>query len=108
MVSPLFYDQLALCVLVWLFVMLHVTWSKPGLPTPPVPAQPKRQRSAAPQPFAALTHKPHGALGEQAAGARAPAPPLRPVPMPPTPCRPRTVDTSMHLCPHTDCAYRGW
>ena len=39
MVSHLFYYQLALCVLVWLFVMLHVTWPKPGLPTPPVPAQ---------------------------------------------------------------------
>ena len=28
--------------------------------------------------------------------------------MPPTHRRPRTVDTSMHCCPHTDCAYRGW
>jgi IS1 family transposase len=28
--------------------------------------------------------------------------------MPPTHRRPRTVDTSMHFCPHTDCAYRGW
>ena len=28
--------------------------------------------------------------------------------MPPTNRRPRTVDTSMHVCPHTDCAYRGW
>src|SRR5262249_11322284 len=27
---------------------------------------------------------------------------------PPTHRRPRTVDTSMHFCPHTDCAYRGW
>jgi len=51
MVSSLFYYQLALCVLVWLFVMLHVTWSKPGLPTPPVPAQPKRPRSKAPKAF---------------------------------------------------------
>ena len=39
MVSHLFFYQLALCVLVWFFVMLHITWSKPGLPTPPVPAQ---------------------------------------------------------------------
>jgi IS1 family transposase len=22
--------------------------------------------------------------------------------------RPRTVDTSMHFCPHSDCDYRGW
>ena len=108
MVSPLFYYQLALCVLVWLFVMLHVTGSNPGLPASPAAAQPKRKRSTEPKPFAGLTHKPHGALCEQAAGARAPAPPRRPAPMPPTHRRPRTVDTSMPLCPHTDCAYRGW
>jgi hypothetical protein len=82
MVSHLFYYQLALFVLVWLFVMLHVTWSKPGLPTPPVPAQPKRKRSTKPKPFAGLTHKPHCALCEQAAEARTPAPPLRPLPCP--------------------------
>jgi hypothetical protein len=28
--------------------------------------------------------------------------------MPLTNRRPRTVDTSQHFCPHTDCAYRGW
>jgi hypothetical protein len=38
MVSHLVYYQLALCALVWLFVMLHVTGSKPGPPTPPAPA----------------------------------------------------------------------
>ena len=42
MVSPLFFYQLTFFVLVWLFVMLHVMWSKPGLPTPPVPAPPRR------------------------------------------------------------------
>jgi hypothetical protein len=55
MVSHLFYYQLALFVLVWLFVMLHVMWSKPGLPTPPVPAQPKRNRSNEPKAFEGLT-----------------------------------------------------
>jgi hypothetical protein len=108
MVSHLFYYQLTLLALIWFFVMLHVTWSEPGLPTPPVPAQPKRKRSTAPKPFAGLTHKPSCALCEQAAGARAPAPPLRPDPMPPTHRRPRTVDTSMHFCPPPECAYRGW
>src|SRR5262245_60287703 len=108
MVSHLFYYQLTLLALIWFFVMLHVTWSEPGLPTPPVPAQPKRKRSTEPKPFAGLTHKPHCALCEQAAGARAPAPPLRPAPMPPTHRRPRTLDTSMHFCPHTACDYRGW
>jgi hypothetical protein len=28
--------------------------------------------------------------------------------MSPTHRRSRTVDTSMHFCPHTDCDYRGW
>src|SRR5215468_10403743 len=65
MVPSLFFYQLALFVLVWLFVILHVTWSKPGLTTPPVPAQPKRKRSSAPKPFAGLTHKPHCAWYEQ-------------------------------------------
>ena len=107
MVSPLFYSQLALGVLVWLFVMLPVTGSKPSLPTPPVPAQPTRKRSTEPKPFAGRTHKPSCALCEQAAGARAPAPLLRPDPMPPTHRRPRTVDPSMHCCPHPECDYRG-
>jgi hypothetical protein len=31
-----------------------------------------------------------------------------PIPLPLTNRRPRTVDTSQHFCPHTDCAYRGW
>src|SRR5919202_5753236 len=83
MVSHLFYYQLALCVLVWLFVMLHVTGSKPCPPTPPAPAQPKRKRSTEPKPFAGLTHKPHCALCDQETGETAPAPPRRPDPMPP-------------------------
>jgi hypothetical protein len=108
MVSHLVYYQLALCVLVWLFVMLHVTGSTPGLPTPPAPAKPKRKRSTEPKAVAGLTHKPPCALCEQATGESAPAPPGRPAPMPPTNRRPRTVDTSMHFCPHTACDYRGW
>src|SRR5256886_828098 len=108
MVSHLFYYQLALFVLVWLFVMLHVTWSKPGLPTPPVPAQPKRNRSNEPKAFEGLTKKPHCALCERDTAHLKPPSPVPPDPMPPTNRRPRTVDTSMHFCPHTDCAYRGW
>jgi hypothetical protein len=108
MVSSLFYYQLALFVLVWLFVMLHVTWSKSGLPTPPVPAQPKRPRSNASKALEGLTKKPHCALCERdTTQPKAPAP-VPPDPMPPTTRRPRTVDTSMHFCPHTDCDYRGW
>jgi IS1 family transposase len=108
MVSHLFYYQLALCVLVWLFVMLPVTGSKPSLPTLPVPAQPKRKRSTKPKAFEGLTHKPHCALCEQETGETAPAPPRRPDPMPATNRRPRTVDTSRHFCPHPECDYRGW
>jgi IS1 family transposase len=108
MVSHLFYYQLALCVLVWLFVMLHVTWSKPGLPAPPVPAKPKRKRSPEPKAFEGLTHKPHCVLCDQATGETTLPPPVRPAPMPLTHRRPRTVDTSMHFCPHSHCDYRGW
>ena len=108
MVSHLFYYQLAFCVLVWLFVMLHVTGSTPGLPASPAAAQPPRKRSTAPTAFEGLTHKPHCVLCEQEITATAPAPPRRPDPMPLTHRRPRPVDTSQHFCPHTACDYRGW
>ena len=108
MVSHLFYYQLALFVLVWLFVMLHVTGAKPSLPAPPMPAKPKRKRSTEPTPFAGLTQRPHCALCEREAVHPNPPAPVPPDPMPPTSRRPRTVDTSMHFCPHTDCDYRGW
>src|SRR5215475_3331404 len=108
MVSHLFYYQLALLAILWLFVMLHVAGSEPGLTVPAVPAKPKRKRSTEPQPFAGLTHKPPCALCGQETGETAPAPPRRPDPMPPAHRRPRTVDTSMHFCPHAGCDYRGW
>src|ERR671925_2418459 len=108
MVSHLFYYQLALFALVWLFVLLHVTGAKPGPPTPSAPAKPKRKRSTEPKALAGLTHKPPCALCEQATADSAPAPPVPPDPMPPTNRRPRTVDTSRHFCPHTACDYRGW
>src|SRR5262245_47826761 len=108
MVSHLFYYQLALLAILWLFIMLHVTWSEPGLTTPAVPAKPKRKRSTEPQPFAGLTHKPPCAWCDQETGETASAPPRRPDPMPPTNRRPRTVDTSQHFCPHAGCDYRGW
>lgn len=103
----LFY-QLALLAVIWLFVLFHLTGAKPGRPTPPVSAQPKRKRSTEPKAFEGLTQKPHCALCEQEIGETPPAPPRRPDPMPPTNRRPRTVGTSMHFCPRTDCDYRGW
>jgi IS1 family transposase len=110
MVSHLFYYQLALLALVWLFVMLHVTESHRGAPIPPTapPIKPKRTRSHEPQPFASLTHKPPCALCEQEAAPPQAPPPMPPEPMPPTHRRPRTVDTSRHFCPHAGCRYRGW
>ena len=105
MVSHLFYYQLALFVLVWLFVMLHVTWPKPGLPTTPVPAQPRHNRSNEPKTFEGVTKSPIVPCVSER--PRIPNHLLlcRPIP---TNRRPRTVDTSMHFCPHTDCDYRGW
>jgi transposase-like protein len=108
MVSHLFYYQLALLAIIWLFVMLHLPESKPGLPAPPVPVKPKRKRSPEPKAFEGLTHKPHCVLCEQETGETHPPPPVRPDPMPRTHRRPRTVDTSMHFCPHSHCDYRGW
>jgi hypothetical protein len=107
MVSHLFYYQLALLALLWLFIMLPLSWPRRNEPPPPVPAtpiKPKRKRSPEPKAFAGLPHKPPCALCERETGATPPAPPPRPDPMPPTHRRPRTVDTSMHFCPHSDCA----
>jgi IS1 family transposase len=108
MVSHLIYYQLALLAIIWLFVMLPLTGSKPGRTSPPVPAQPKRTRSTEPKAFEGLTHKPHCALCERDTAHPQPAPPAPPEPMPPTHRRPRTVDTAQHFCPHTGCRYRGW
>jgi IS1 family transposase len=108
MVSHLFYYQLALFVLVWLFVMVHLTWSKPGVTIPSMPAKPRRRRTSELKPIAGLTEKPHCALCERDTAHPKPPPPGPPDPMPPTNRRPRTVDTSMHFCPHDGCRYRGW
>jgi len=110
MVSHLFYYQLALLALVWLFVMLPVAASRRGTPISP-PAtliKPKRTRSHEPPPFAGLTHKPLCALWEHEAAHPQAPPPVPPDPMPSTHRRPRTVDTSRHFCPHAGCRYRGW
>src|SRR5215468_1341870 len=105
------YYQLVILVLLWLCLMMSHLWPSPtgGVPkTPTPPIKPQRRRSHEPKPFVGLTHKPHCALCEQETDATAPASPQRPDPLPPTNRRPRMVDTSMHFCPHTGCAYRGW
>jgi hypothetical protein len=108
MVSHLFYYQLAVLALAWLFVLLPVPGSKPGLLAPPMPATPKRTRSTEPKPVAGLTPRPHCALGEREPVHPKAPPPVPPDPMPPTNRRPRTVDTAMHFCPHPACDERGW
>jgi hypothetical protein len=113
MVSPLFSSHLALLAIVWLFVMVHLTWptrgvTAPAAPAEPEPIQPKRHRSTEPKVFEGLTHKPHCALCKRDTVQPKPLPPARPDPMPPTNRRPRVVDTSMHCCPHPCCHYWGW
>src|SRR4051812_32831753 len=109
MVSHLLYYQLALLVLVWLFVMLHVAESHRETPilSTATPIKPKSKRSNAPKPFHGLTHKPHCALCTRENAHPNAHPPVLPDPMAPTHRRPREVDPSRHFCPHTDCAYRG-
>ena len=113
MVSHLFYYQLALLAIVWLFIMLHLTWPKPGVTAPAAPAEPdpikpQRPRSHEPKAFEGLTTKPHCTLCERdTVQPKAPLP-VRPDPMAPTNRRPREVDTSQHFCPHAGCDFWGW
>jgi hypothetical protein len=111
MVSPLVYYPLVLLAIIWLFVMLHLSWprrSTTPTPTSAMPITPRCKRSTEPKAFEGLTHKPPCALCERDTVQPKLPPPTRPDPMPPTNRRPREVDTSMHYCPHSDCDYRGW
>jgi IS1 family transposase len=113
MVSHHFVYQLVLFALIWLFVVLHLTWPKRPVtalatPTEPEPLKPKRHRSNEPKPFEGLTQKPHCALCERDTSHPKVPPPLPPDPMPSTNRRPREIDTSRHFCPHSHCDYRGW
>src|SRR5215471_9949303 len=113
MVSHQFVYQLILFVLIWLFILFHLTWPKPGVNAPVTPAEPepltpKRPRSNEPRPFEGLTHKPPCALCERDTAHPQPSPPVPPDPMPSTNRRPREIDTSSHFCPHAGCDYRGW
>src|SRR6266851_10059914 len=99
MVSHHFYSQLALRALVWLFVILHLTWPKRGVTAPaasvaPETLPPKCYRSTEPKVFEGLTKKPHCALGERDTVQPKSTPAVPPDPMPSTNRRPRVVDTS--------------
>ena len=113
MVSQHVFSQLVLLALLWLFVIVHLSWPKravtaPAVPPEPEPVQPKRSRSHEPKPFEGLTQKPHCALCARDTAYPKSPPPVPPDPMAPTHRRPREVDTSMHFCPHSYCDYRGW
>lgn len=108
--DPLFY-KLLLLALVWLGVMLHLVWLSEraaARPTLPQPVTPPRQRFKELKPFKGLTQRPHCAACEHDTTHPPAPPPAPPAPMPSTHRRPRTVDTSMHFCPHPGCRYRGW
>src|SRR5262244_2660930 len=111
MVPTLFFYQLGLVALGYVFLMLCWLW--PNDPTSPhqpiVPTTPSRRtRSIEPKPFAGLTQRPPCALCEREATPAHEPPPAPPEPMPPTHHRPRTVETSQHFCLHGSCRYRGW
>ena len=112
MVSHLFYYQLALLAIVWLFIMLHLTWPRRGGSTPPAPVtpviKPRRKGANEPKPFDGPTKKPHCALCERDIAHPKPPSPVPPDPMPPTNRRPREIDTSQHFCPHAGCDFWGW
>lgn len=113
MVSHLFFSQLVMLALLWLFGLWYLARLKRPVTPPAVPAlpesrKPKRPRSHVPKPFAGLTHKPPCALCAHDTAAPKAPPPVPPDPMALTHRRPREVDTSRHFCPHSDCDYRGW
>src|SRR5438132_5383891 len=111
MIPHLFFYQLVLLGLLWLFFMLHAAWPSQGTATqrrPVEPILPPRKRSSDPKPFPGLTRTPPCAACEQA-HAYAPQPPGCPPPrIVPTRGRPRQVETSQHFCPSPACAYQGW
>ena len=111
MVSHLFYYQLALLAIIWLFVMLHVTWSKRAASAPPqpCPAKPKRRRSSEPKPFAGLRRKP--SLSRNVSKRRWIARQCRrdgPIPYRPRTAAPGRWNCPGRFCPHPECDYRGW
>src|SRR2546427_11975188 len=111
--SHLFFSQLVLFALIWLFIILHLPWPQRTVTVPvvtaqPEPRKPKRHRSNEPKPFEGLTQKPHCVLCERDTAHPKVPPPLPPDPMPSTNRRPRDIDTSRHFCPHSHCDYRGW
>src|SRR6266568_7806620 len=111
MTPHLFFYQLVLIALVWVFLMLYGLWPlEPAAvrPPPPKPVTPPRKRSCAPQPFIGPTRKPPCDACEEGVAPRR-EPPCAPPPlMVSTRGRRRQVDTSQQFCPAPDCRYGGW
>jgi IS1 family transposase len=111
MIPHLFFYQLVLIALVWVFLMLYGLWPlEPAAvrPTPPKPVTPPRKRSCDPQPFIGPTRKPPCDACEEGVAPRR-EPPCTPPPlMVSTRGRRRQVDTSQQFCPAPDCRYGGW
>jgi IS1 family transposase len=111
MIPTLFFYAFLLVALVWIFLMLY--WLGPHHPDArfqavPTPQSPRHTRSREPKPFVGLSHKPPCTLCEQEAASPTSPSPAPPTPMPSPHRRPRSVDASMHFCPHPGCDYRGW
>jgi IS1 family transposase len=111
MVPTLFFYQLVLMALLWLWLMLHWAWPSDSAAVchttlEPPPSLPKRKRE--PKPFAGLTTKPPCDACEHTTDSRPHGPSAPPPRLVPTRGRRRQVDTSTHFCPNPDCAYRGW
>jgi hypothetical protein len=72
MVSHLFFYQLALIALGWLFFLLLYAWpsDRAHRPHPAAPIAPRRQRSNDPTPFAGLTDFPPSSMSECVAWQR--------------------------------------
>src|SRR5262249_53531182 len=92
MIPHLFYYQLLVLGLLWLFVMLSLAWPSPSGSQEPKPATPitsRRTRGKEPKPFAGLTYKPPCPLCAQHAISPTPPSSLPPAPMHPPTRRPR-------------------
>src|SRR5499427_4991179 len=111
MVPTLFFYQLVLVALVWLFLMLQWAWPSDRVTEPstlPSLTLPRRKRRCEPKPFAGLTRKPHCDACEPVDAPHPHAPSTPPPRIVMTRGRRRVVDTATHFCPNPDCRYRGW
>jgi hypothetical protein len=64
MVPTLFFYELVVIALVWLFLLLHSPWpnTRTQRQSAPTPLKSRRQPSREPRPFAGLPHRPHRGL----------------------------------------------